>query len=199
MDSNPIFAEAYEQAIRALLHSLELHNPGESGHATRVAVYSVATGHELGLRGQDLQNLKRAAYLHDIGKVGVPASILTKTEVLTELERQQLFHHSAMAENTLSGFAWIAPCLPAIRHHHERWDGKGYPDGLSGADIPLFARIISVAEAFDAMTNELGWREPLDEAMGINELESNAGTQFDPDVVKAFLKVQPLIQPIEFS
>ena len=104
--------------------------------------------------------------------------------------------HAELCLELLEGFDWLQPCLPMIIHHHERWDGRGYPTGLGANLIPLGARIIAVAETFDVLTIDAGWNQPRDEEMAIAELKACAGTQFDPEIVQAFIKVQPLIQPI---
>jgi len=105
--------------------------------------------------------------------------------------------HVTLAEALVGAIEWLRPCSSAIRHHHERWDGRGYPDGLSGEAIPLFARVIAVAEAYDAMTQLSSGRESLTEDQAADELRKESGGQFDPLVVQAFLKVQPLIQPVQ--
>lgn len=182
--------------MRALLTSLDLHVPGEAGHAERVAVYAVATGHELGLDQGHLLELRRAATLHDIGKVAIEKHVLGKLAELTEAEFNEIKRHAQLAEHVLESMPWMSECLAMIRHHHERFDGSGYPDGLAGDSIPLGARIIAVAEAFDQMVSDCGWRDAVGEDIARSELEECAGTQFDPGVVEAFLRIQPRIQPL---
>ncbi len=182
--------------VRSLLKALDLHGPGERAHAERVAVYAVATGYELGLRDQDLLDLRFGATLHDVGKVKVDAALVNKLGRLDHAEIEAMKLHSELSLEMLESFEWLKPSMPMIIHHHERWDGQGYPTGLGANLIPLGARIIAVAETFDALTTDAGWNTPLDPQDAIQEVKSCAGTQFDPEVVEAFLKVQPLIQPV---
>jgi HD-GYP domain-containing protein (c-di-GMP phosphodiesterase class II) len=185
--------------VRGLLKALDLHGPGERGHAERVAVYAVATGHELGLRDDDLLHLRYAATLHDVGKVKVDATLVNKLGKLEDEEIEAMKLHAELSLELLEEFDWLQPALPMIIHHHERWDGQGYPTGLGANLIPLGARIIAVAETFDFLTTEAGWSRKLTPDEANEELRACARTQFDPDVVEAFLRVQPLIQPIGVS
>lgn len=182
--------------IRSFLTRLDRHSPDEEQHAQRVAVYAVATAEALGLDDEFLLNLRYAALLHDVGKISVDARLLNKIGRLSEEEMGALRLHSLVAASMLEAFDWLEPCLPAIRHHHECWDGGGYPDGLAGPDIPIGARIIGPCEAFDVMLSGLHGRSKGEEA-ALDEIKRCSGTQFDPRVVEAFLQVQPLIQPIE--
>lgn len=184
------------EIVRNLLKILDLHGPGERGHAERVAVYSVATGYELGLRDQDLLELRFAATLHDVGKVKVDSALVNKLGTLDEGEIGAMRLHAELSLELLEEFPWLKQSLPMIIHHHERWDGTGYPTGLGSNLIPLGARIIAVAETFDALTTDAGWNAPRTEEDAISELKACARTQFDPEVVEAFLRVQPLIQPV---
>lgn len=184
------------ETVQGLLRALDLHGPGERAHAERVAVYAVATGYELGLRDQDLLDLRFAATLHDVGKVKVDESLVRKLGRLDDEEIESMKLHAELSLELLSEYDWLAPCLPMIIHHHERWDGHGYPTGLAANLIPLGARIIAVAESFDVMTTDAGWNDPSDEEDAIDELMECSGSQFDPEVVEAFFKVQPLIQPV---
>lgn len=183
--------------IKSLLRILDLHGPGERDHAERVAVYAVATAHELGLRDGDLLDIRFAATLHDVGKVKVDAALVRKLGRLDDDEIDAMKLHAELSLEMLEGFAWLQPCLPLIIHHHERWDGSGYPTGLARNLIPLGARIIAVAEAFDVMVSGSGWSGRRAEAEALDELKACAGSQFDPEVVQAFVNVQPLIQPLE--
>ena len=184
------------ETVRNLLKVLDLHGPGERGHAERVAVYSVATGFELGLRDQELLELRFAATLHDVGKVKVDAALVNKLGTLEDDEIEAMKLHSELSLELLEEFDWLKDAMPMIIHHHERWDGNGYPTGLGANLIPLGARIIAVAETFDALTTSAGWNKPRDEQGAIDELLHCSGSQFDPEVVEAFLRVQPLVQPV---
>jgi HD-GYP domain-containing protein (c-di-GMP phosphodiesterase class II) len=190
-----INAEHNDQ-IRELLIQMEEHSAGERGHAHRVSVYAVAVGERLGMNFEELIRLRQAASLHDVGKIHVDRKLLNKIGDLTPEELVQLRLHAHKAVRVVEALTWLKPALPMIVHHHERWDGAGYPDGLAGEEIPLGARIIAVAETFDVLTSELTWREPIGERLALDEVRRGAGTQFDPKVVEVFVDVQPLIQPI---
>jgi HD-GYP domain-containing protein (c-di-GMP phosphodiesterase class II) len=191
-----VTARYQNETVRNLLKVLDLHGPGERGHAERVAVYSVATGFELGLRDQELLELRFAATLHDVGKVKVDAALVNKLGTLEDDEIEAMKLHSELSLELLEEFDWLKDAMPMIIHHHERWDGRGYPTGLGANLIPLGARIIAVAETFDVLTTSAGWKKPRDEQGAIDELMHCSGSQFDPEVVEAFLRVQPLVQPV---
>ena len=181
--------------LKKVLEKLDAHRPGEKAHAERVSVYAVATGNRMGLKGSQLLDLKEAAMLHDVGKLTIDAAILKKPAFDQEdLAAAQL--HTILFVKAMPGPEWLERCGPMIRGHHERWDGTGYPDGLVGEEIPLGARIIAVAEAFDTALSGAGWAIPVSEEELIVKIRQGDGKQFDPDVVKAFLDIQPLIQPI---
>ncbi len=196
MNVDPILSDSLNDTVRALIQALDLHEPGEGGHAERVSVYAAATGHALGLGYDDLLNLRRAAALHDIGKISVSQSTLRKLGTLDEEELEELRSHALMAMRLVESFEWLKPTVPMIRHHHERWDGQGYPDGLVGTAIPVGARIIGACEAFDVLVSGSPWRRAVSEAEALAELRRCAGSQFDPEVVEALATVQPLIQPV---
>ncbi len=188
--------EMRNDTVRSLVRALEKHGPGEGAHADRVAVYSTATGQKLGLELESLICLRWAAELHDVGKISVDPQLLRKFGKLTDSEMAQLHAHAELAMRVLEEFDWLAPIVPMVRHHHERYDGTGYPEGLGGDDIPIGARIIGVAETFDVLTQKSPWREPMGCSEAVDELQRCSGAQFDPDVVEAFCAVQPLIQPL---
>jgi len=188
--------DSFNDTVRALVQALDLHEPGEGGHSERVSVYATAVGHELGMTFDALLDLRRAAALHDIGKISVSQATLRKLGELDEAELEELRSHAFMALKIVESFEWLRPTVPMIRHHHERWDGSGYPDGLVGEEIPLGARIIGAAEAFDVLVTGSPWRRPVGEDEALEELRRCAGAQFDPQVVAALSQVQPLIQPV---
>ena len=182
--------------VRSLLKALDLHGPGERGHAERVAVYAVAIGYEMGMRDQDLVDLRFAATLHDVGKVKVDSRRVNKLGRLDDQEIESMKLHAELSLELLEEFDWLKPAIPMVIHHHERWDGQGYPTGLAANLIPVGARIIAVAETFDALTSDAGWNNPVSDQDAIREIRACAKTQFDPEVVEAFVKIQPLIQPV---
>ena len=188
--------ERENDTIRALVETLNLHEPGEGGHAERVAVYATATGHRLGMTFDEVLHLRRAATLHDIGKISVSSTTLQKIGELEDAELEELRSHALLALSVIETYEWLRPTLPMIQHHHERWDGTGYPAGLKGNDIPLGARVIGVAEAFDVLVTGSPWRRKITIAEALEELRRCCGSQFDPAVVSAFEAVQPVIQPV---
>jgi HD-GYP domain-containing protein (c-di-GMP phosphodiesterase class II) len=195
----PVTSAEKNDTVRQLLKVLDLHGPGERAHAERVAVFSVATAYELGMREAELTDLRYAATLHDVGKVKVDASLVNKLGRLDDEEIEAMKLHAELSLELLEEFDWLLPALPMIIHHHERWDGKGYPTGLAANLIPLGSRIIAVAETFDVLTANTGWNRPRNESEAIEELRRCSGTQFDREVVEAFVKVQPLIQPVVYD
>lgn len=182
--------------LRGILSDMESHSPGESGHANRVAVMSVAIGNELGLSLNELVTLRYAATLHDVGKVHLNPELLRKLGEMNEEEIAELRAHVSMAQQAVHEIVWLRPVLPMIEHHHERWDGKGYPAHLAGERIPLASRIIAVAETYDILSFGTGYKPAIAEQAAVEEIQNCAGSQFDPAVVAAFLKVQPLLQPV---
>nr|WP_233181475.1 HD-GYP domain-containing protein [Paenibacillus sonchi] len=190
--------QAREQQSRQLLDSyfttlavaLDARDPYTAGHSLRVAEYSVIIGQLAGLTGQQLDNLRKSALLHDIGKIGVRDSVLFKEEELTEEEFDQIKSHPVLGENILRQIEpeeKMAPYLGGVRSHHERYDGKGYPDGLAGTAIPLHGRIIAVADAYDAMTSDRPYRKGMDHDRALAILEQGRGTQWDPEFAGLFL------------
>ena len=167
------------------IQSANLGSP--DGHSSRVAIYSVAIGKRLDLSEKSLADLKSAAVLHDIGKVGISNQIVDKIGKLSDHEFEIMRLHSTIAIRMLERVEGLKDSLPMIKHHHERFDGKGYPDKLKGHDIPLGARIIAVAETFDILVSDVPWRDALIIDEAVEELRANAGTQFDSMVVEAFV------------
>lgn len=192
----PAERRSRNQTIRRLLSELDLHGPGEGPHAYRVAVYSVTTGYRLGLSDEELLHLRYAAELHDVGKIKIDRDLLGKLGELTEEEIDVLRDHARHAEELILEHEFLHPAIEMIRHHHERYDGLGYPAGLSGDLIPLGSRIIAVAEVYDTIAAGTAYRCGLDEQLAAEELRRGSGTQFDPKVVEAFLEAAALIQPV---
>lgn len=179
--------ESESEALMGMLNLRSARVGAPDGHSDRVALYALAIGKRLDLPEGTLCALKSAAILHDIGKVGISPQIVEKLGRLTDREFEIMRLHSTIAVRMLERVEGLRDSLEMIKHHHERFDGKGYPDGLSGHDIPLGARIIAVAETFDILVSDVPWRDALSLDLALDELRDSAGSQFDPVVVEAFL------------
>jgi len=177
------------ETVEALIKALDMRDILSSGHSARVAQLSCSVGMRMGLAEKDIQDLRLAALLHDVGKIGISDAILGKPGRLTEQEFYTVKKHSEIGEKIVSGVAYLSSAAPVIRHHHEFYNGKGYPDGIGGDDIELGARIISVADAFDFLRSDLSFRAPLSIADTLQEIQNGAGMQFDPSVVEACVDV----------
>jgi diguanylate cyclase (GGDEF)-like protein/PAS domain S-box-containing protein len=185
-----VFADLNVHTVAAIGAAAEIKDPYIRGHQQRASRWAAALAEEMGLSPEQVRNIRIAGLLHDLGKVGVSESILNKPGKLTEEEYAKIKEHPALgAMMIISEVESLQRLVPIVRHHHERFDGKGYPDGLAGEQIPLEARIMSVVDVFDAMTHDRAYRKALSKEETIAELERGAGTQFDPAVVKAFLAV----------
>lgn len=175
----------------ALAAALDARDPYTAGHSLRVAEYSVLLGNLAGLSEEENDLLHKTALLHDIGKIGVRDNVLLKEGRLTEEEFSQVKSHPEQGENILRQIEpadAMAPYLEGVRSHHERYDGRGYPDGLKGSEIPLYGRIIAVADAYDAMTSDRPYRSGMRSTEALNILEEGRGTQWDPDFAGMFVK-----------
>lgn len=177
---------AFFATIRSLGNALEAKDPYTRGHSSRVARYAVGIGEELGLEGEQLENLGIAAELHDIGKIAISERIIGKSGRLTDEEFEIIKEHPRRGVEILEPIRFLAPVLPFILHHHERFNGRGYPDGLAGDEIPLEARIINLADAFDAMTTKRSYNEPKSFAEALEQCQLEAGISFDGNCVDAF-------------
>lgn len=151
--------------------------------------YSCLIAKELGWNTEDIENLKNAAYLHDIGKIGIPDTVLNKPTKLTDEEFSIIKEHTTIGANIIKNISLIPHVQEVIRHHHERYDGHGYPDGLKGEEIPIHARIVAVADSYDAMSSRRIYRNQLPQQTIIEELAKNRGSQFDPEITDIFLKL----------
>jgi HD-GYP domain-containing protein (c-di-GMP phosphodiesterase class II) len=178
------------EMLRELNDALEVRDPYTRGHSRRVERHAYRTALAMHRSVEDIFNLRVAASLHDIGKIRVPIEIIRKQGPLDEKEWEIMKSHPAAGAQMISNIGHEA-LVRAVRHHHERWDGKGYPDGISGEDIPLHARIISVCDTFDAITSTRSYRSKSSRADAIAIIKKNSGTQFDPAVVDAFLSAMP--------
>lgn len=181
--------KAYLESIETLRYTVEAKDNYTRGHSDRVSQYSVLIGLNLGLSPFDLKTLRIGGLFHDIGKIGISDSILLKNGKLTEEEYNEIKKHPIIGKNILSNAEIFKDIIPIVLYHHERYDGKGYPYGLADKDIPLLARIVSVADAFDAMTSKRSYRNELSLDFVKEEIRSKIGTQFDPIVATTFLDI----------
>ena len=179
----------FDGLIRSFVNAIDAKSPWTKGHSERVTNYAVATAREMGMEEEDVEKLRTAALLHDIGKIGTYDVILDKPRSLSHEEFNLINLHPSRGEEILRPIKQLQHLLPVIRHHHERIDGKGYPDGLKGEEIPLLARIVCVADSYDSMTSDRPYRPAGVKKYAIAELKRCSGTQFDPVAVKAFLRV----------
>lgn len=177
------------QMMETLSTTIEAKNEYTCGHSHRVAEYAALIAAELGWSSENIQNLKYAAYLHDIGKIGIPEMLLNKPSQLTDEECDLIRNHTIIGAEILKDVAFAPYIAEVSRSHHERYDGCGYPDGLKGTDIPIHARIITVADSYDAMNSRRIYRNALSPEMIRNEFEKNRGKQFDPQITDIFLKL----------
>ena len=188
-DKNEELERAYLDTIGILRQTVEAKDPYTRGHSDRVSEYSVLIGKKLGLDEKTLHILKIGGLFHDIGKIGIPDSILLKESKLSDEEYSQIKNHPMIGVHMLGDAAIFTDILPIVKHHHERYDGRGYPSQLVGEDIPYVARIAAVADTFDAMTSKRSYRDSLPIDVVRAEIERCSGTQFDPNIAKVFLDI----------
>jgi PAS domain S-box-containing protein len=180
----------YFNTIHALVLAIEARDPYIRGHTERVTRYALETARSLNMQRTELEILRYAAEVHDVGKISIPDFILSKPGKLTSAERVMIELHPALGAEILEPLDFLSPAIPIVRHHHERYDGTGYPDGLGREKIPLLSRILACADAFDAMTQDRPYRRrklTIEEAL--TEIKNNAGSQFDPSIAHLFIKV----------
>jgi putative two-component system response regulator len=180
--------------IRVIADTMEAKDCYVYGHARRVSGYSVAIGRRMRLDAQLLEEISLAALMHDVGKIGTPDSILLKPAALTEEEQAVVRLHAERGARMLAEVPGLEEAAAAVRHHHEDYDGQGYPTGLAGERIPIASRIIRVADAYDAMTSPRPFRDAIEHEVAIAELTKGAGTRFDPEVVRVFCELEALAQ-----
>jgi response regulator RpfG family c-di-GMP phosphodiesterase len=180
--------ELFRSSIRAVVFAVEAKDRYTRGHTERVTEYSVMSARELGLSRGDVKRVEIASLLHDVGKIGIPDTILGKPGKLTDEEFEIVKSHPVRGTEIMAPIGAMREIVPGIRHHHERYDGLGYPDKLRGKEIPLLGRIIAVADVFDALTTDRPYRSAVSVDETLEYLQSNAGYQFDPEVVEAFCK-----------
>ena len=187
---------AYVGAIRALALALDARDPYTAGHSERVSALSVAIGRQMGLADDEVDVLRLGALLHDIGKIGISDAVLRKPGALNAEEFEVIKAHPTVGARILRSVPFLAPHLPIVELHHERPDGLGYPHRLRGDEIPMLARIVHVADAFDAITTARAYRPARGAADALRELWRHAGSQFDAEVVQAFAAAMPAIEPL---
>lgn len=177
-----------EMSIKSILQALEAKDKYTYGHSMRVTYFALVVGRELGLSDDKMYELEVSALFHDVGKIGVPDHILNKPSRLDEDEFKIMKRHPEMSAEILRGFKIFETAATNAKHHHERFDGRGYPGGLKGDEVPLYSRIILIADTFDAMTSTRPYRKGLPYSVAFEELMQFSGSQFDADLVKAFIR-----------
>lgn len=188
-DKSEELEKAYLDTIGILRQTVEAKDPYTRGHSDRVSEFSVLIGKKMGLDDETLHILKIGGLFHDIGKIGIPDSILLKESKLSDEEYSQIKNHPTIGAHMLGDAAVFKDIIPIVKHHHERFDGKGYPSQLAGENIPFIARIAAVADTFDAMTSKRTYRDALPLSVVKEEIEKCSGTQFDPAIAKVFLDI----------
>ena len=186
--------ELFYKTIKSIASALDAKDPYTHGHSMRVTLYSIILAKELNVPSNQLEAIETAGLLHDIGKIAIPESILCKPGKLTDDEFAIMKSHPANSEKLIASIKKLHEISPGVKHHHERWDGRGYPDKLKGEEIPFAARIIAIADTYDAMTSTRSYRVALSHETAISEIEKCAGTQFDPVLAKKFIEIQDVIK-----
>lgn len=188
-DAKDQLERAYLESIQTLRYTVEAKDTYTRGHSDRVSEFAVLIGQKMGLSEAELKTLKIGGLFHDIGKIGIPDSILLKETRLSDDEYSEIKHHPSIGAHILSNATIFADIIPIVKYHHERYDGRGYPENLVGENIPLLARITTVADAFDAMSSRRTYRNNLDIETIKEEFRKNRGTQFDPKIDDIFLDI----------
>jgi len=181
--------ESYVSTVKVLAAAIDARDPYTHGHSTRVSLFSLQLGREIGLNDAEVDELEVSCLFHDIGKIKTPDSILRKRDKLNVWEFKEMMRHTEYGADILNKAPSLRKYIPAARHHHEWFNGMGYPDGLKGDAIPLFAAIIAITDTYDAMTSSRPYRSAISELETLEELRSCSGTQFNPDLVKVFIKL----------
>ena len=188
-NANEMLETSYLESIETLRYTVEVKDTYTRGHSDRVSEFSVLIGKYLNLSDADIHTLKIGGLFHDIGKIGVPDSILQKDSKLTDDEYSEIKNHPSIGAHILSTATIFKDIIPIVKHHHEKYDGTGYPGMLAGENIPYLARITAVADTFDAMMSKRSYRDPLDIKYIIEEFDRCKGTQFDPNIADVFLNI----------
>jgi len=186
---NQQFKREFVEALTVLAKLIEMRDSYTAGHSEKVSMWSEIVARKLGLSREEQEKIKLAARLHDIGKISIPDGILNKPAPLSKEEYAEIKKHSALGADLFSNIKSLKEVSKIIRHHHEWYNGEGYPDGLAGEEIPLGSRIISVADAYQAMTSDRPYRKAFSKEKAIAELERGAGSQFDPKIVRIFIGI----------
>jgi len=189
LDIADLLEKTHFETIMAFSEALEARDQYTAGHSRRVMEYSKSIGQRLKLDKQDIEDLKKSALLHDIGKIGIPDTILKKQGKLTDEEYAIIKSHIETGAAILKNIKSFKHLVPAVYHHHEQFDGEGYPNGIKGKEIPLHARIIAITDTFDAMTSSRSYRSALSFRTALSELERRKGIQFDPDIADIFIEI----------
>ena len=190
---------SYLETVNVLANTIEGRDAYTHGHSRRVAQYSAELGRALGFDAREIERLELSAILHDVGKIGVPEAVLNKPDRLTAAEMAVMRTHPERGAEILASIRAMRDIVPGVLHHHERFDGQGYPNRLKGENIPLIARIILVADTFDAMTSSRPYRAALPVQVAIDEIRRCTATQFDPRLAEVFIDLaeRAIIRPIE--
>lgn len=181
--------EAYEATIEGWSHAMDLRDRETEGHSRRVAELTVKMAKAFGMKDQDLVHIRRGAFMHDMGKLGVPDAILQKPAALTDQEWKIMRHHPQLAHDMLYPIEYLRPAMDIPLNHHEKWDGTGYPRGLKNEEIPVAARLFSVVDVWDALTSDRPYRPAWKEEDALDYIREQSGLHFDPQVVDIFFKV----------
>ncbi len=184
----------FVQTVTALAQAVEMRDEYTGNHTQRVTTYALMLAEEMGLPEEERRQLQVATLLHDIGKIAIDDQVLRKPGRLSEHEFATMKTHVLRGVEIVQMIPGLSWALPVVRGHHERWDGRGYPDGLKGEEIPLTARVVGVADAFDAMTSDRPYRAGMPAARAFGELQSGSGTHFDPLCVEAFNRIRPQLE-----
>ena len=187
--SSNLLEKSYLESIQILRNTVEAKDYYTKGHSDRVSEYALLIGEKLSLSPSEMQILRIGSLFHDIGKIGIPDSILLNDGSLTDEEYSKIKEHPAIGAHILSNASVFSDIIPIVKYHHEYYDGNGYPDGLAGENIPLLARIVAVADSFDAITSRRSYRDASSFAKARDEIKRCSGTQFDPNIAKIFLDI----------
>jgi len=188
-DMNTKLEKAYLDIVDTIRATVEAKDSYTRGHSDRVSAYSVLLGKYLNLSREELDTIRVGGLFHDVGKIGIPDTILLKNSKLTDEEYTEIKKHPIIGSNILGDSEMFKDIIPFVKYHHERFDGRGYPEGLSGDAIPYMARIAAVADSFDAMSSRRVYRDSLPKDVVREEIAKNSGTQFDPNIANVFLDI----------